>query len=355
MVRESTIRSAKRDTRQLEKQNLKLCDVIAETRMLQAYHNHLEDEQHKLNGGGLIPKTVAQKELDLGFEEEIRRLQEVLAVCEDRNNCVDKELQEQREDLQKAENANVLAHQEFKKSEIEAKKAREEKHQAEQELRELNAEKEQLDNVKSFRHKIHGEELDAVRDYVEQWLAEGDGADSARIEQEEHKRKESGASNRWGDNSELEKMLSDFANDYQRLLDDAYEMEKSQLLKELAILNARYNDLKRGVDDLLERREREQAEIQALKIKRAELEKELGQLTTERAHLRKQWEKERQEMEQQIDKINEEIQKKEAELAKLVAIDNELWKQACELELEIRGYKAMMVNENQIQPGFSIE
>merc|ERR1719500_948552 len=144
--------------------------------MLQAYHNHLEDEQHKLNGGGLIPKTVAQKELDLGFEEEIRRLQEVLAVCEDRNNCVDKELQEQREDLQKAENANVLAHQEF---------------------RELNAEKEQLDNVKSFRHKIHGEELDAVRDYVEQWLAEGDHADSDRIEKEENKRKESGASNRW--------------------------------------------------------------------------------------------------------------------------------------------------------------
>ena len=76
---------------------------------------------------------------------------------------------------------------------------------------------------------------------------------------------------------------------------------------------------------------------------------------TERAHLRKQWEKERHEMEEQIDKINEEIQKKEAELARLVAIDNELWKQACELELEIRGYKAMMVNENLNQNGFSIE
>lgn len=77
--------------------------------------------------------------------------------------------------------------------------------------------------------------------------------------------------------------------------------------------------------------------------------------TTERAHLRKQWEKERHEMETQIDKINEEIQKKETELASLVAIDNALWKQACELELEIRGYKAMMLNENQNQPGFSIE
>ena len=68
---------------------------------------------------------------------------------------------------------------------------------------------------------------------------------------------------------------------------------------------------------------------------------------TERAQLRQQWAQERQEMEAQIDKINEEIQKKEAELAKLVAIDNELWRQACELELEIRGYKAMMFNENQ--------
>jgi len=356
MVRESTIRSAKRDAKQLEKQNLKLCDVIAETRMLQAYHNHLEDEQHKFNGGGLIPKTIAQKELDDGFEEEIKRLREVLQVCDERNECVDKELQEQHEDLKKAENANIAAHQEFKKSEQEAKNSRDAKHQADQELSELNAEIEQLDKVKSFRHKIHEEELDAVRDYVEQWLEQGEKADEPHISERERKRSGNGSeSGRFDDNSELERMLSDFANDYQRLLDDAYEMEKVQLLKELAVLDARYNDLKRGVNDLLERREREQAEIQALKIKRAELEKELGQLTTERAHLRKQWEKERHDMETQIDKINEEIQKKEAELASLVSIDNVLWKQACELELEIRGYKAMMLNENQNQPGFSIE
>lgn len=210
--------------------------------------------------------------------------------------------------------------------------------------------------MKSFRHKIHEEELDAVRDYVEQWLEEGEKADEPHISERERKRSGNGSdSGRFDDNSELERMLSDFANDYQRLLDDAYEMEKVQLLKELAVLEARYNDLKRGVNDLLERRERELAEIEALKIKRAELEKELGQLTTERAHLRKQWEKERHEMETQIDKINEEIQKKETELASLVAIDNALWKQACELELEIRGYKAMMLNENQNQPGFSIE
>jgi len=353
MVRGSTIHSAKRDTKQLEKQNLKLCDVIAETRMLQAYHNHLEDEHYKLNGGGLIPRTIAQKELDDGFEDEIRRLKEVLEVCEDRNNHVEKELEDQREDLQKAENANVLAHQELKKCEHEAKIARENKNKAEQELKDLQNEEEQLENVKNFRHKIHEEELDAVRDYVEKWLEAGEEPE-AYIEERQRKAS-ADQSSKYGDNSELEKMLSDFANDYQKLLDDAYAMEKTQLLKELAILEGRYNDLKRGVDELLERREREQAEIQDLKAKRAELERDLGQLTTERAYLRKQWEQERHEMEQQIDKINEEIQKKEAELAKLVAIDNELWKQACELELEIRGYKAMMVNENMNQTGFSIE
>ena len=251
MVRESTIRSAKRDAKQLEKQNLKLCDVIAETRMLQAYHNHLEDEQHKFNGGGLIPKTIAQKELDDGFEEEIKRLREVLQVCDERNECVDKELQEQHEDLKKAENANIAAHQEFKKSEQEAKNSRDAKHRADQELSELNAEIDQLDKVKSFRHKIHEEELDAVRDYVEQWLEEGEKADEPHISERERKRSGNGSdSGRFDDNSELERMLSDFANDYQRLLDDAYEMEKVQLLKELAVLEARYNDLKRGVNDL---------------------------------------------------------------------------------------------------------
>ena len=102
--------------------------------------------------------------------------------------------------------------------------------------------------MKNFRKKIHEDELEAVKDYVEQWLeGEGEAADQPFVE--ERQRKRSGDS-KITDDSELERMLSDFANDYQKLLDDAYEMEKSQLLRELAVLNARYNDLKRGVDDL---------------------------------------------------------------------------------------------------------
>ena len=116
-------------------------------------------------------------------------------------------------------------------------------------MKDLQNEEEQLENVKNFRHKIHEEELEAVRDYVEQWLERGEEPEEFI---EEHKKRKSSndGSSRYGNNDELEKMLSDFANDYQKLLDDAYEMEKTQLLKELAVLEGRYNDLKKGVDEL---------------------------------------------------------------------------------------------------------
>ena len=45
-------------------------------------------------------------------------------------------------------------------------------------------------------------------------------------------------------------MLSDFANDYQKLLDDAYAMEKEQLLRELKVLQERFNALQAGVNEL---------------------------------------------------------------------------------------------------------
>lgn len=349
MVRDSMVRTAKRDTRQLEKQNVKLCDVIAETRTLQAYYNHLEDEQHKLNGGGLIPKRIAQKELDDGFEAEIRRLQEVLTVCEERNVSVDKELDAQREDLKKAEIANVAANQECERLDREVQASRQAKTDAINQLQELENEADQLENVRKFRHKVHEEELDAVKDYVDQWLEHGEQIDQAYKDQHIKARSSPSrnSSNQFDDNTELEQMLSDFANDYQKLLDDAYAMEKEQLLRELAVLQGRFNQLQNGVNELRDRREREQAEIQDLKHERAGIERELAQLMSDRANLRKAWEKERRDMEQQIDKINEEIQKKEAELERMVAADNELWRQACELELEIRGYKAMMLNEGQ--------
>merc|ERR1711976_8924 len=343
------VRTAKRDTRRLEKQNIRLCDVIAETRALQAYCQHLEDEHHKLNGGGLIPRKIAQKELDDGFEEEIRRLQELLNVCEERNASIDKELEAQREDLKQAEIANVEAVHECERLDREVQASRKAKNDAFGQLQELENEADQLENVRKFRNKVHEEELDAVRDYVEQWLEHGEEIDK---EIEEHQKAQSSptrnsSSNKFDDNTDLEQMLSDFANDYQKLLDDAYAMEKEQLLRELKVLQERFNALQAGANELRDRREREQAETQDLKHERAAIERELAQLMSERANLRKTWEKERREMEQQIDKINEEIQKKEAELERLVAADNELWKQACELELEIRGYRAMMVNEGQ--------
>merc|ERR1712035_251505 len=106
----------------------------------------------------------------------------------DGGSDIEKELEDQREDLQRAENANVLAHQEFKKCEHEAKIARENKNKAEQELKDLQNEEEQLENVKNFRHKIHEEELEAVRDYVEQWLEHGEEPEQFI---EEHKKRKS--------------------------------------------------------------------------------------------------------------------------------------------------------------------
>merc|ERR1712226_702400 len=289
------IRLAKRETKTLGHQNFSLCDVIAETRALQAYFDYLEEERYLLNGGGLIPRDVAQKELDDGYDEEIVRLEELLEACQERERSIEFELQQAQESLQEAEKQHADAF----------------------------AGTQNLQN-----------EADAAAEGSE---AGGPGLDPTQKYKSEKD---------YNDNKDIDRMLSEFANNYQQLLDEAYALEKETLQKEVEGLLHRRKDLQDSIQSLRERKDAEQEAIKQLKEEKILLEREMAQLTTERANMRKAWEKERTDMEKQIDKINEEIQSKEAELARLVALDNKLVTQACELELEIQGYKAMMINES---------
>merc|ERR1712226_1052874 len=339
------IRLAKRETKTLGHQNFSLCDVIAETRALQAYFDYLEEERYLLNGGGLIPRDVAQKELDDGYDEEIVRLEELLEACQERERSIEFELQQAQESLQEAEKQHADAFAGTQNLQNEADAATEEAKNAALEYNKLDNDVEELRSTLEFRQKICEEELDNVRDYVDNWneaAAEGSEAGGPGLDPTQKYKSEKD----YNDNKDIDRMLSEFANNYQQLLDEAYALEKETLQKEVEGLLHRRKDLQDSIQSLRERKDAEQEAIKQLKEEKILLEREMAQLTTERANMRKAWEKERTDMEKQIDKINEEIQSKEAELARLVALDNKLVTQACELELEIQGYKAMMINES---------
>lgn len=339
-------RLLKRETKVLGVQNFHLCDVIAETRALQAHLERLEEEQYLLNGGGLVPQDIAMEELDDGYDQEINRLQEILATCHDQEQALAEELKNVQDELDHVETRHKEATEIFEQSKQEADNLEALATKSALEYTAVEKEVEELLATRDFRKNVCEEELDAVQDYVNNYndAVEEYNQQTPEMQQQadyraaaEQQRKESQY-----DYADIEKLLADFAENYQNLLDEAYSIEQQALAREIESLLKRRKQLNETIHDMKLRKERDLIAIDNRKAECEELERIYAEVFNARANDRKAWEKELEGMRKQIDRIKEEIAKKEKELGVLVDLDNAIVRQAYELELEIQGYKAML-------------
>jgi len=341
-----SIKQIQKEANVLGVQNFTLIDVIAETRGLQAYIDALQEENYNLNGGGLVPSDVTKDSANDQYDDEIKRLQEMLSVCQERERAIDYEKQQAEQGLRETEAHNRQLDDSIEKLVKDVDLANEEANQVNNMVKELDHEIEELESTLQFRQQLHRSELESVAKYVRDYneAVEENSALPSSNAASKHNLEKSVAEN-LKDDKKLIESLEAFANEYQKLLDMAYAKEKYMLTEELQRLEETHNFLRNELERLRNKQAYMEDEIKQLKIERKELERQYVEVATKRNNDRKDWADERKSLEDQIARIKDEINKKEIELAALVEIDNKVVKESIALEMEIQGYRAMMDNE----------
>lgn len=340
----ASIKQIQNEANVLGVQNFTLIDVIAETRGLQAYIDSLQEENYVLNGGGLIPLHIGQDDQAEQYDDEIKRLQEMLHVCQERDDAVNFEKEKADEGLRETQAHNQQLDNTIEKLQNDVKSANDEADKVSLMVKELDHEIEELESTLEFRKNLHQTELASVAKYVRDY---NDAVEESALPPSAAPSKHSLASraDNLKDDKKLIESLEAFANEYQKLLDMAYAKEKYMLSEELRRLEEIHNFLRNEIDRLRNKQAYMEDEIKQLKIERKELERQYIEIDSKRKADRRSWAEERQAMEEQINTIKKEIAKKEKELAALVEIDNQVVKESIALEMEIQGYRAMMDSE----------
>lgn len=340
-----SIRHIKKEANVLGVQNFTLIDVIAETRGLQAYIDNLEEENYVLNGGGLIPIHIGQEECGDQYDDEIKRLQEMLTVCQDRENAIDYEKEQAEQGLKETKNHSDQLNNTIEKLVHDVDAANAEATEVINLVKQLEHEIEELESTLQFRQQLHKSELASVAKYVKDYNDQVEEHSALPPSAAPSKHSLASKAENIKDDKKLIESLEAFANEYQKLLNMAYEKEKYMLNDELERLQKTHNFLRNEIERLRNRQAHMQHEIEQLKQDRKELERQYIELATQRGVDRKEWSEERKALEEQISRIKLEIGIKEKQLAVLVEIDNKVVKESIALEMEIQGYRAMMYNE----------
>ena len=348
-------RQIKEEANQLGVQNFVLIDVIAQTRALEIYLDRLNKENYDLNGGGLVPLEVAQKELEDTYEDEINRLENILKVCNERLNVVDLDKKQAEDELNDRQKQDQALDKQIEKLEDQVEDANKSNQEAQNEIKALEHELQELESTMKFREALHRQELKNVAQYV------GDYNNEVEREEQNQTRLPTSSGHpssdsifsptgrrlsNMKDDRETIEVLEKFSEQYQELLDSAYQKETDSLKEEIARLDNRHEDLKSEIEHLRVKQHQLSKEIEQMRLDKQALVREYALLDSKRGQDKKSWKSEREQQEDQIVQIGQEISKKERELAVLIDLDNKITKETIALEMEITGYKAMMQHEN---------
>lgn len=335
--------------RQLDLQNRRLNHSFSSHSSSSSSSSESSENEEKISikKESRLFKRPTQKKLDQLYEIEISKLKDYLEICRNKRSTIYKELEFVKEDNETALNKlhQVNDHVNQLKTTLEH-----EKNQAIDyniKCKALKYELENMENQSNLDKKVHVMKLKHLENHIKKLEADMELSQKTMNESMEFAAK---VDKNAGNTEDIKSVLTIFKNEYERILQRAYDLEKSDLTHQIDQYEKKLSSFDTIYETQIERLQSLEADLVKLEEKRIKTNRRINELTIISNAESEKFENVRDSLTDNISKLTKKTKLFDKEIEVLIKEDNSTVKAIIQLQLEINAYRTLMEAE-----GFSFD